>query len=239
MRRFAGFPAGSMKFTPLPNLFFSALLPQIEDLAELKVTLHIFWILQQKKGFPRYVTRQELRADSTLLAGLKKAGYAGDETIEVALKMAADRGTLLQVTVESNGVAQELYFLNTERGRGVVQKLRDGELDLGQIIGSSRPFAERPALSAEAPVERPNIFALYEQNIGLLTPIIAEELLEAEKLYPPDWIEEAFRQAAEYNRRNWRYIRRILERWAIEGKSDEKDWRNNKQIPAQRGVRGV
>lgn len=227
MRRFAGFPAGSMKFTAMPNLFFSAVLPQIEDLAELKVTLHIFWILHLKKGFPRYVTLQELSADGTLASGLKKAGYSGEGAISEALKLAVARGTLLYVAVEGKGEVQDLYFLNTAKGREVVRKLRDGEIDLGQIVRSS--------YEATMPVERPNIFTLYEQNVGLLTPIIADELEEAEKLYPPEWVEEAFRQAAVYNKRSWRYIRRILERWAIEGKSDEKDWRNNQQVPDQRG----
>jgi DnaD/phage-associated family protein len=63
-----------------------------------------------------------------------------------------------------------------------------------------------------------NIFALYEQNIGMITPIIAEELKEAEKLYPPQWIEEAFKEAVTLNKRSWKYIARILERWASEGK---------------------
>ena len=215
-----------MKFTPLPNLFFSAVLPHIEDLAELKVTLHIFWILHQKKGFPRYVTLQELSEDGTLMGGLKKAGYTGENVIQEALTLAEARGTLLHLAIEAEGETQNLYFLNTAKGRNVVQKLRSGDLDWGQIVGSSY----EPVVH----IEHSNIFSLYEQNVGLLTPMIADELREAEKLYPPEWIDDAFRQAVEYNKRNWRYIRRILERWAIEGRSDEKDWRYNKQISGQR-----
>jgi DnaD/phage-associated family protein len=69
--------------------------------------------------------------------------------------------------------------------------------------------------------QRPNIFVLYEQNIGPLTPLLAEELMEAEDTYPLPWIEDAFREAVELNKRSWRYIQRILERWAAEGKTDE------------------
>jgi DnaD/phage-associated family protein len=68
--------------------------------------------------------------------------------------------------------------------------------------------------------EQPNIFTLYEKNIGMLTPIIAEELKEAEKIYPPSWIQDAFKEAVDLNKRSWRYISRILERWAAEGKHD-------------------
>jgi DNA replication protein len=63
-----------------------------------------------------------------------------------------------------------------------------------------------------------NIFTLYEQNIGIITPMIAEELKEADKIYPPQWIEEAFKEAVTLNKRSWKYIARILERWASEGK---------------------
>ncbi|MFC1873473.1 DnaD domain-containing protein, partial [Chloroflexota bacterium] len=68
--------------------------------------------------------------------------------------------------------------------------------------------------------ELPNIFTMYEQNIGMLTPIIADELKDAEKLYPVDWIQDAIKEASTNNKRNWRYISKILENWATEGKND-------------------
>ena len=67
---------------------------------------------------------------------------------------------------------------------------------------------------------RLTIFELYEQNVGLLTPLLVEELREAAESYPPEWIEEAFREAVGYNRRNWRYVRRILENWATQGRGE-------------------
>ncbi len=214
MRPFAGFPPGGMKSTPVPNLVFSELLPQIEDLAELKVTLHVFWVLYQKKGFPRFVTLRELLDDGTLLLGLKGGGRAPEEALREGLGLAVARGTLLHLETELSGVEQELYFVNTDQSRKAVAKLRSGELDIGQVVlGGSGASTAVP--------ERPNIFTLYEQNVGLLTPLLAEELSEAERLYPAPWIEDAFRQAVAYNRRSWQYIRRILERWAVEGKKDE------------------
>src|SRR5574337_591653 len=69
--------------------------------------------------------------------------------------------------------------------------------------------------------ERPNIFALYEQNIGMLPPLLAEELREAAETYPPEWIEEAFRLAVQQNKRRWSYIRAILKRWHSDGKGEQ------------------
>jgi DnaD/phage-associated family protein len=83
-----------------------------------------------------------------------------------------------------------------------------------------------------------NIFALYEQNIGMITPLIAEELKEAEKLYPPQWIEEAFKEAVTLNKRSWKYIARILERWASEGKDSGEHRRSIKKIDPDKYIKG-
>jgi DNA replication protein len=83
-----------------------------------------------------------------------------------------------------------------------------------------------------------NIFALYEQNIGIIQPLIAEELKEADKLYPPQWIEEAFKEAVALNKRSWRYIARILERWASEGKDSGEYKRDIKKDDPDKYIKG-
>jgi DNA replication protein len=220
MKGFSGFPAGKVYFTPLPNLFFSELLPAIDDLAELKVTLHIFWLLHQKKGYPRYVSRRELEADGVLLGGLRGTGQEPVERLGQALERAVARGTLLHVTACQGDERDDWYFMNTDVGRRTVDKIRRGELELEVVASPSEVRLE---------VERPNIFVLYEQNIGLLTPLIAEELRDAERTYPADWIEEAFRIAVEHNARRWRYVRSVLERWAATGKDSEKTRRGSEE----------
>jgi DNA replication protein len=83
-----------------------------------------------------------------------------------------------------------------------------------------------------------NVFALYEQNIGIITPMIAEELKEAEKLYPTQWIEDAFKEAVALNKRSWRYIARILERWASEGKDSGEYKRDTKKDDPDKYIKG-
>jgi DNA replication protein len=83
-----------------------------------------------------------------------------------------------------------------------------------------------------------NIFTIYEQNIGMITPMIAEELKEAEKLYPPQWIEEAFKIAVTLNKRSWKYIARILERWASEGKDSGEYKRDLKKDDPDKYIKG-
>jgi len=67
--------------------------------------------------------------------------------------------------------------------------------------------------------DRPTLFRLYEQNIGPLTPLIAQRLIKAGDLYPTSWVEEAIVDAVTYNRRSWRYISRILENRASDSAS--------------------
>ena len=220
MKSFSGFPAGKVRFTSIPNLFFSELLPAIDDLAELKVTLHIFWLLSQKKSYPRYASFRELAGDGALLDGLKSLGQEAGESLREGLEKAVARGTLLQVAVEQDGKRDDLYFMNTDQGRQAVEKIRGGQLELGVTVLPAEPPLE---------VERPNIFVLYEQNIGLLQPLIAEQLKDAEQTFPGEWIEEAFQIAVEQNKRSWAYVRAILERWATEGKDDDKGKRDSRK----------
>lgn len=210
MKKFTGFPA-RIEFTPIPNPFFSSLLPQIGDIAELKVTLFILGALYRKRGYPRFVTYRELLGNVGLMSSLGDSGTAPEEALRQALEKTTRRGTLLHIVLEKDKVAEDVYLLNSEQDRQAVAKIKGGELHLSGLKVKEVGTEIR---------ELPDIFTLYEQNIGMLTPMIAEELKEAERLYPVAWIEEAFKEAVSLNKRNWRYIAAILERWSAEGKSD-------------------
>ena len=61
------------------------------------------------------------------------------------------------------------------------------------------------------------ISKLYEENIGMPTPAIAESLKDIAEKYPPGWFQEALKEAVKSEHRNLKYIEAILERWQIEG----------------------
>ncbi len=213
MKQFNGFPA-KMRFTPIPNLFFSSLMPQISDVSELKTTLYIFWLIYSKRGYPRFVTYRELLTDKSLIGNLGEGGKPAEEVLRDALEMAINRRTILHLVVDVSGMREDAYFLNTESDRRVVAKIQNGELALAGLKAGKQTLAD---VDTEP---LPDIFTLYEQNIGMLTPLIADSLKEAEKLYPEIWIRDAIKEAVSLNKRSWRYIDRILERWAAEGKGD-------------------
>ncbi|HUV76106.1 MAG TPA: DnaD domain protein [Dehalococcoidales bacterium] len=222
MEQFKGFPA-RMDFTSIPNLFFSSLLPQIDDMAELKTTLNIMATLYRKRGYPRFVTYNELLGKASLMNSLKGMDKPPDEVLRGALEMAARRGTVIHVALDRDGVPEDIYFLNTDSDRQIAGKVQNGELKLSGLKAKKQTYVETE--------EQPDIFTLYEQNIGMLTPMIAEELREAEKLYPEAWIRDAIKEAVALNKRNIRYIVRILERWSAEGKFDGTYRRYSKTDP--------
>ena len=222
MKQFEGFPA-KMEFTPIPNIFFSTLLPQISDIAELKATLHVLAALYRKRGYPRFITYGELSGNAALMSSLEKPAEPPDEVLREALKMAVERGTLIYIELDRDGVPEGVYFMNTESDRQVVSKIQNGELKLSGLKAAGRAYA--------TPEKQPDIFTLYEQNIGMLTPMIAEELRDAEKLYPEGWIRDAIKEAVNQNKRKWSYISAILKHWSTEGKDDGARRRDFKTDP--------
>ena len=201
-------------FISLPDSFFTQAVPKIQDLAELKVVLYVAYLILRKQDYPHadiIVTYKELKAESCRLSA-----ELDEETLRQALDSAVEHGTLLHSTLNINGMLEDVYSLTAPMYR------------------DRQPPTRLPSPGGQAI----NVFALYEQNIGMITPIIAEELKEAEKLYPPQWIEEAFKEAVTLNKRSWKYIARILERWASEGKDSGEYKRDIKKDGPDKYIKG-
>lgn len=190
---FPGFRAGS-RATLIPNAFFTAILPVIREPAELIVSCYVFFVLGRQHGALRAVSEARLSAEPPLMQALAGLAAGGPESLRLGLALALARGTLRRMVDDAG---ETVYALNIE----------------------GAPRAPTPtAIPPEAVLAAtPNIFALYEDNIGSISPLLVDELSEAEQSYPLSWIEAAFREAVARNRRNWRYISRILARWQIEG----------------------
>jgi len=196
LSKFKGF-TDSETFTQLPDSFFHHLLNEIDDVAELKVTLYIIWRVAHMDG--------PFRALSKMDFDVKELGLSADG-IKLGLDKAVKRGSLLKVQRDS-----VVYFLiNSLRGRAAVEAIESGKWNPKDAVST-------------LPIERPNIFRLYEENIGPLTPLIADMLKEAEELYREEWFEEAFAIAVKNNKRNWKYVDAILKRWREEGSHGQKD----------------
>ncbi|MCB0104170.1 MAG: DnaD domain protein [Anaerolineales bacterium] len=183
----------SETFTQVPDSFIK-MMNEIEDVAELKVILYAIWRIEHMEG--NFRAMGEVDFDEEAL-GLKV------EEIRRGLGKAVERQTLLRAENEA-GV---FFFLNSPRGRLSAEAFAKGQV--------------KP--SASYVPSKSNVFKLYEENIGALTPLLADMLKEAEREYPGVWFEEAFEIAVSRNVRNWKYIEAILRRWKENGKDERRD----------------
>lgn len=227
MTKFSGFPEGKVHFTSIPDPFFRNLLPQIDHLGELKVTLHAFWLLDQMEGPFRYLQLSNFLEDEEFIAGLVDNPQHAREYLQDAISRCLVRNTFIKATLELDNTHEDFYFLNTPKGRAAV-----GAIERGEWRHSGDPAHPLDVVS-----EPPGIYHLYEENIGPLTPMIAETLDDAENTYPYSWIEEAVRIAVENNVRRWSYVEAILKRWQ-EGGRDEREDRRDTEKDRRRYVEG-
>jgi DNA replication protein len=210
------------KTIQLPEWFLSSVAPRIREMAEMQVILAFFRLQQHTVDWSKPVSTRALLRDEILRDALKLDGAVQppDDAIRRGVELATARETLLQLETSSEaGETLTWLILATPENRQRLERYRSGDLALPED-----PEAGVPTGKVER--ARPGVFKLYEQNIGLVTPIIADRLVEALELYPESWIEDAIAAAVSYNRRNWRYIQRILETWATEGRSNETNQRH-------------
>lgn len=206
---FGGF-AGIGRATAIPNAFFAGALPAMREPGELLAFLWTARLAQEQRGEARFVTADQVWAAPGAADSFERIAD-GRAALDRGLAACAELGALLALDLADGGERETVYFVNTPDSRRAVVRARAGELEL-------RPGA----FASEAPRERaPDIFLLYEEHVGTITPMVGERLLAAAERFPAYQIEAAFREAAERNVRNWRYVERILERWAEEGHAHE------------------
>ena len=199
MTHFKGFTE-SETFTQLPDTFFHQLLSEIDDAAELKITLYAIWRVQNTDGPFRALRESDF--------GEGKVGLSAEQ-IRSGIEKAIQRGSILRAQHETD----VFYFLNSPRGRAAAEAFTKGQWPESAGVGS-------------APLERPNIFRLYEENIGPLTPLIADALKDAEETYSAEWVAETIDLAVKNNKRSWRYCEAILKRWKEEGRGEKQNRRD-------------
>jgi len=199
---FKGF-SNSETFTQLPDSFFHQLLNEITDAGELKITLYAMWRMEKMEGPFHDLCETDF--------GSSDLGLSEDD-IRSSLDKAVQRGTLLRSVHETD----VFYFLNSPRGRAAAEAFASGNW-------------RKSGKTMSAPLERPNVYKLYEENIGPLTPMIADALKDAGNIYSDEWIVDAIELAVKNNKRNWKYAEAILKRWKEEGRGKKQDRRDDKK----------
>lgn len=186
----------------------------MNDFHQQQLILYLFWHVEKQQSEVRYFREAELAADPALVSMV--GSPAG---LTTALQGLLDLGLLL--AARPAGSEQPLYFINGPLGRAAVQAINNGQW--------TEQLTDRKPVHLQA--EPPNIFKLYEDHIGSITPMMADILKLDEAQYPAQWIADAIRIAVVQNARNWKYVQAILERWQKEGRGNEQNRRDNPQDP--------
>lgn len=88
-------------------------------------------------------------------------------------------------------------------------------------VDALTPHVNDPVNAPDEVVEepqRPNIYGVYEREVGALSQMIGELLDEIDKSYPEGWFEKAVREAKKSTTRvTLKYIEAIMKRWKAEG----------------------
>lgn len=209
---FSGFPDGDDLNIALPAGFFETYLASVEDADSLKLVLiMLFATSHNQSEYALFSVDGFYNSDK-----VQQIFNMDKKRILLALQKSVDIGSLLVLTNPEDD--KVYYLLNTLSNRYMVSSIQSGKNTLTEVN------AQEVMIFAE----RKNIFRLYEENIGIITPMMAEILKEDEKEYPAIWIIDAIQIAVERNKRNWSYVRGILKKWKKEGR-DGKD-RKNPQI---------
>lgn len=191
----------------IPDDLFDRLV-DTQDLSELKAVLQVLRL--SGANTIRAVPSSELLVPRVArsIAGPHNP-EAGELRAQRAVDRAVTNGSLLRISFGMGAQRRQYLLPATQQARSVVERLRTGEMGTSIDLGV-------PA-DTDISVYRPNVFAFYEQHLGPLTPLVADQLRDAERSYPRIWIEDAIVAAAEANTRSWRYIEAILSRWEDTG----------------------
>ena len=204
-------PLNERRVIEVPEALLSEIAPLIRDVGELQLILAVVRMGTERGGVDQPVSREELNRDPGIQRAFQVEGTMRDsaESIERSLELAVARGVVIKLRVIDGDAERIWYFLNTLQNAARVRAMTNGTESPPKTLWAT---GAPPHVEAE----RPTVFRLYEQNIGPLTPLVAQRLLDALEVYPPGWIEDAVAEAVGYNKRSWRYISRILENWQVE-----------------------
>lgn len=219
----ANIPGNSDNPLRIPGQFIHQLLYEVNDLNELRLELFVLWRLEHMEGPFHYLRFSDLEKDTQFIKSAGTDISSARKALKNALQKAVRRGILLQADVRNHNRLEKIICLNSPKGQALVEAIQRGEWRMPENSSS-----------AELTPELPNIFQLYEANIGPLTPMIADALRDAEKTYQVNWVEDAFRIAVERNKRSWHYIEAILHRWQEGGRDDRKDQQDRRDTEEAR-----
>lgn len=196
-----GFPLpDDFATTRVPNAVLGRVLATIDDADEIKLILRAIWLLEQQRGYPRYITRDDLRRDRALSVAIPD-----QSDFDRILKSATERGVFVEALINDN----TCLMFNTESARRASIEVSPTTDNLNKDDNGWETVA---AIAAP-----PDAFRAYEENIGILSPMIRQSILAALEDFTDEDITHAVRIAVENESRSWSFVAGVLRRWTRDG----------------------
>ena len=203
-----GFPlSDDYAATRVPNAVLGRVLANIDDADVIKLVLRAVWLLERQRGFPRYIAVEDLQRDRVV-----SNVFASPAALERALETVIEHGVLAKVGINGS----PCLMLNTESAQRATM---DSPVSLPVAESTNDADGWDSPAAASMPADA---FRTYEENIGLLSPMIRESILAALEDFTDDDITRAIRIAVENESRSWSFVAGVLRRWSREGIPDER-----------------
>ena len=196
-----GFPLpDDFATTRVPNAVLGRVMSTIEDSDEIKLILRALWLLDHQRGYPRYITHDDLRRDRVLSVAIPN-----QSDFDRTLKSAIERGIFVEASINNN----ICLMFNTESARRASIEVSSTTDNLNK----DNDGWETPSAST-SPADA---FRAYEENIGILSPMIRQSILATLEDFTDEDITRAIRIAVENESRSWSFVAGVLRRWARDG----------------------
>ena len=180
------------------------LLTQIEDSRVVTLILRAIWLLDRQRTYPRYIRLHDLRRDRVLCLIIDSP-----EALDTVLEEVLALSVFLKVRTSDN----DLLFLNTDSTVRYISNMAVGAGDDPNAFSEDGGW-ETPAASAPSAADA---FRAYEENIGVLSPMIRESITSALQDFTDEQISEAIKISVENESRSWSFVAGVLRRWARDG----------------------
>ena len=196
-----GFPLpDDFATTRIPNAVLGRVLSTIEDADEIKLILRAIWLLEHQRGYPRYINRDDLRRDRVLSVAI-----TDQPDFDRILNSAIEHGVFVEATINGN----ICLMFNTEAARRASIEVSSTTDNLNK---DDNGWETRSTSTGSA-----DAFRAYEENIGILSPMIRQSILAALEDFTDEDITHAIRIAVENESRSWSFVAGVLRRWARDG----------------------
>lgn len=208
-------PFQAPNYTQTPNDLFDEMLPEM-GYAELKVTLAA---IRLTLGWHRD------RAKLSLKKMMSMTGLSRQAVLDGAQR-AEKRGILSRSS--DGGETEWVVYLLDHPGlatRPHAVKLLDHPIPIKE---TEKKGKETVTAAAALPRVSPEVLEVYQNNIGLPTPVILDDLEQAERTYSAPWVVEALKETARARVKRFAYTQKILANWQANGyKADRPEVRVN------------